>query len=68
LFNANNAIATADLPCNLDALVVNLSLISNITVEDVVQNYTLYPFYAAFLPGERSPQNIEAMGSARSPN
>ena len=63
LFNSNNAIATADLPCNLEALVTKLSLISKVTVEDIVQNYTLYPFYAAFLPGARSQQVLQAMRS-----
>ncbi|MBW4693437.1 MAG: TnsD family transposase [Lyngbya sp. HA4199-MV5] len=63
LFNAKNAIATADLPANLEALATNLSLISQITVEELIQNHTLYRFYAAFLPQERSQQIIEAMRS-----
>lgn len=63
LFNSNNAIATADLPCNLEALATNLSPISRITVEELIQNHTLYRFYAAFLPQERSQQIFEAMRS-----
>ncbi len=63
LFNSNNAIATADLPCNLEALATNLSLISQITGEELIQNHTLYRFYAAFLPQERSQQILEAMRS-----
>ena len=63
LFNSHNAIATADLPCNLEALATNLSLISRITVEELIQNHTLYRFYAAFLPQERSQQTLEAMRS-----
>ena len=63
LFNSKNAIATADLPCNLDALATNLSLISRITDEELIQNHTLYRFYAAFLPQKRSQQILEAMRS-----
>jgi len=63
LFNSTNAIATADLPCNLAALAANLSLISQISVEELVQHHTLYPFYAPFLPQERSQEVLEAMRS-----
>ncbi len=34
---------------NLNYLVKNLSLFSQITVSDLLQNHTLYPFYATFL-------------------
>jgi len=40
-----------------------LSLISRITVEELIQSRTLYRFYAAFLPQERSQQILEAMRS-----
>ena len=63
LFNAKNAIATADLPANLETLTTNLSLVSQFTVEALIQHHTLYRFYAAFLPQERSQQIIEAMRS-----
>lgn len=63
LFNSNDAIATADLPCNLAALAANLSLISQISVEELIQHHTLYPFYAPFLPQKRSRQILEAMHS-----
>lgn len=63
LFNSNHAIATVDLPCNLTAIAANLSLISAITVQDLIQHHTLYPFYAAFLPRERSQQVFAAMQS-----
>jgi hypothetical protein len=53
----------ADLPCNLDALVAKLALISKITIEAIVQKHTLYPFYAAFLPSERAQQVLQAMRS-----
>lgn len=63
LFGTRTAIATADLPSNLGAVATNLSLISGITSQELVQNHTLYPFYAAFLPKERSQQVFEAMQS-----
>jgi hypothetical protein len=63
LFNSNHAIATVDLPSSLEVLAANLSLVSQITVEDLIRNYTLYPFYAAFLPQARSQQIFEAMQS-----
>lgn len=63
LFNSSNAIATAALPCNLTAIAANLSLISNITVQELIQHHTLYPFYAAFLPKERSRQVFKTMQS-----
>ncbi|MCY7320234.1 MAG: TniQ family protein [Phormidesmis sp. CAN_BIN36] len=44
LFDSNHAIATADLPCNLDALVGKLSLISKITVEDIVKQMLFTQF------------------------
>lgn len=59
----SNAIATADLPYNLAVLVANLSLISPIAAETLIQQYTLYHFYAPFLPQERSQQILEAMQS-----
>lgn len=61
LFGSRNAIATADLPCNLESLAAKLRLISRVTVEKLIQNHTLYPFYGAFLPHERSQQIVEAM-------
>ncbi|XGV96358.1 MAG: hypothetical protein ACAF41_26960 [Leptolyngbya sp. BL-A-14] len=61
LFNAKNAIATADLPCNLAALAANLSLIAQISAKALIQHHTLYPFYAPFLPQARSQQILEAM-------
>jgi len=56
LFNTRHAIATADLPCHLEALTTNLSPISDKPVEEWIQHHTLYPFYAPFLSQERSQQ------------
>lgn len=37
------------LPGNLSYLVKNLHLFSNHNTETLIQNHTLYPFYATFL-------------------
>ncbi|MGG6295456.1 TnsD family transposase [Leptolyngbya sp. AN02str] len=63
LFGSRTAIATADLPSNLEPLATNLSIISEVTVEDVIQRHTLFPFYRAFIPQERSQTIAEAMRS-----
>lgn len=63
LFGSRYAIATADLPCNLAALAKNLSFLSGVSAEAFIQKHTLYPFYAPFLPLERSRQVLEALKS-----
>lgn len=63
LFNSQGAIATVDLPCNLAALADNLSHLSDVSAEALIQKYTLYPFYAPFLPPERSQQIRQALKS-----
>lgn len=64
LFNSTTTIATADLPCHLETLVAQLPLISAITVEELIQQHTLYPIYAPFLPQQRSQQILQAMRSS----
>ncbi|MEM1171187.1 MAG: TnsD family transposase [Cyanobacteria bacterium P01_H01_bin.35] len=54
LFNDTNTIATADLPCNIDALIKQLPLLSSYTAEEFINNHTLYQFYAPFLPQQRA--------------
>ncbi|MDJ0898907.1 MAG: hypothetical protein QNJ55_08845, partial [Xenococcus sp. MO_188.B8] len=56
LFNSRTITAIADLPSGLDNLVHNLSPLSSITVENLIQQHTLYPFYAPFLPPKRAKQ------------
>ncbi|MDJ0632624.1 MAG: TnsD family transposase [Xenococcaceae cyanobacterium MO_188.B29] len=68
LFNSRTITATADLPCGLDNLVQNLPSYSSITVESLIQNHTLYPFYAPFLPPKRAREIKESMKSARGGN
>lgn len=54
LFNDTNTVATVDLPCNIDALINQLPLLSSYTADDFIYNHTLYPFYAPFLPKKRA--------------
>ncbi len=68
LFNSRNITATADLPCGLDNLVQNLPTYSSVTADSLIQNHTLYPFYAPFLPPKRAKQVNESMKSAKGGN
>ena len=68
LFNSRTITATADLPCGLDNLVQNLPSYSPITAESLIQNHTLYPFYAPFLPPKRAREIKDSMKSARGGN
>jgi hypothetical protein len=63
LFNSSTTTATADLPSHLDSLINNLPLLSKHTVESLIQKYTLYPFYAVFLPPQRADSVMESMKS-----
>lgn len=46
---------------NLNYLVQNLSLFSQLTVSDLLQNHTLYPFYASFLTLQQAYQLKDSM-------
>lgn len=49
------------LPQNLSALVANLPPNSKITVEELIQNHTMYPYYTAFLSNEKSKLIFDCM-------
>ncbi len=68
LFNSRTITATADLPCGLDNLVLNLPSYSAITADSLIQNHTLYPFYAPFLPPKRAKRVKESMKSSKGGN
>ena len=68
LFNSRNITATADLPCGLDNLVQNFPTYSSVTADSFIQNHTLYPFYAPFLPPKRAKRVQESMKSAKGGN
>ena len=68
LFNSRTITATADLPCGLDNLVLNLPPYSSITADSMIQKHTLYPFYASFMPPKRAKQIKESMKSTKGGN
>lgn len=49
------------LPQNLSAFVANLPPNSKITVEELIQNHTMYPYYTAFLSNEKSNSIFDCM-------
>lgn len=49
------------LPSNISNLVSNLHKSYDITEEDIILNYTLYPFYTSFLSEEKSQKILELM-------
>lgn len=61
LFNSQNTVATADLPCNLNSLIENLKSFSNHTTEYLIYEHTLYSFYNVFLPLKRATIVIDSM-------
>lgn len=66
LFGSRRITATADLPCGLDNLVNNLPSHFSISVEDLIQQHTLYPYYASFFPPIRARQILASMRSIKS--
>lgn len=53
-FGTKNATAVVELPSNLNALISNLPLNNEYTVDYLIDNHTLFQFYTAFLPPKRS--------------
>lgn len=53
-FGTKNATAIIELPSNLNALISNLPLNAEYTADYLIDNHTLFSFYAAFLPPKRS--------------
>lgn len=61
LFGKTTAIATFDLPSHLTSLISNLPRGSKHTAESLIRQNTLFPFYAPFLPLERSQAVFASM-------
>ncbi len=61
LFNSRTATAVTDMPCNINALYYNLPEVSKIQPEKMIMSYTLFPYYAAFLPQKRVDLVISSM-------
>lgn len=56
LFGTRGAVAEFDLPCRLEELVERLPVQAEMGVDDVIDELTLYPYYAAYrtLPERRA--------------
>ncbi|MEB4783722.1 TnsD family Tn7-like transposition protein [Paenibacillus jamilae] len=65
LFNTYNAAAIVDLNSHLNTLVQKIPSKSSLTEDEIIAKHTLFPFYAPFLPKERSEKVIECMKSSR---
>lgn len=61
LFGKTTMIATFDLPSHIESLLENLTPGSKHTSESFTQQNTLFPFYAPFLPLERSKMVYDSM-------
>ncbi|MBO1513553.1 TnsD family Tn7-like transposition protein [Metabacillus bambusae] len=61
LFGSRSVTAVLDLPANVDRLISNLPIGSNYTAERLIVKNTLYPFYSAFLPPERTKITLQSM-------
>jgi len=55
--------ASVDLPSGLDSLMEGIPADSGYTAEHFILNHTLFPYYAAFLPPERSSKVMTLMKS-----
>lgn len=54
LFGTQQPTAVVGLPSHIDHLITNLQVNSSYTVNKIIDNHTLFPFYAPFLPVERA--------------
>lgn len=54
LYSKTTATAVMDLPSHLNRLIENMPVGSRYTVNELIRYYTLFPFYAAFLPPEQA--------------
>lgn len=61
LFGKTTVVATFDLPSHIESLVQNLPFGSKHTVESLIQQHTLYPLYAPFLPVDRAETVFDSM-------
>lgn len=61
LFNTRGVTSSIEFQGNLDSLIRNLPLYSNISSESIINEHTLFPFYAAFVPKDRAQKAIEIM-------
>ncbi|HEY6437796.1 MAG TPA: hypothetical protein VIY47_14490, partial [Ignavibacteriaceae bacterium] len=61
LFNSPLGAATIDLPSHLEYFHSNTKQVFPYTVDDIIENFTLYPFYFPFLKFEKRSSIISSM-------
>lgn len=52
IYGNRNITAAMDLPSHIDKIIANLPIGSKYSSEELIERYTLYPLYSAFLPPE----------------
>ncbi len=61
LFGTGSVISTFDLPSHLNDLCSRLPIGTSYTSDNLIQNHTLFPYYAPFLPSHRAKKVKEMM-------
>lgn len=61
IFGDKHTTASVDLPSNIGRLVERLPITSQITVEQLIMEHTMFPFYSAFLPSEQAEAVYRSM-------
>lgn len=54
IYGHRNVTAVMDLPSNINRIIANMPLGNQYDANELIQKYTLYPFYAAFIPPKRA--------------
>ncbi|HEY9694164.1 MAG TPA: TnsD family transposase [Oculatellaceae cyanobacterium] len=62
LFGTNTALAVVNLPSHLNSLIAALPIGHSYSVEQLIDNHTLLPFYSPFHPSERMQRLRKDMG------
>lgn len=68
ILGAKTATGIVDLPNRLSSLVDALPLEFNIDMDVLIDEHTLWPYYAAFLPPDRRQRTREEMSGAGQPH
>ncbi len=68
LFGRTTVIAVADLPTHLGSLAERLAPLGGLSADEMIDHYTLFPYYVGFQPSERRRKVREAMRGDGSPH
>ncbi|MDY0407407.1 TniQ family protein [Paracerasibacillus soli] len=61
IFGEVNTITSSYFPQYIDRFVNNLPPTSKITVQEIINNHTMFPFYTAFLPKAKTEMIYKIM-------